>query len=68
MGIDTHCVMPAKAGMTAMDTQNTRDARGAGSGGNAIGLQGATLAYYSDASETLRKHCSMDTCFRRHDA
>jgi hypothetical protein len=38
--------MPAQAGMTAMDTQNTRNARGAGSGGNAIGLQGATLAHY----------------------
>jgi hypothetical protein len=38
--------MPAQAGMTAMDTQNTRDARGAGSGGNAIGLLGTTLAHY----------------------
>jgi hypothetical protein len=43
--------MPAQAGMTAMDTQNTRDARGAGSGGNAIGLHGATLAHF----ETLLK-------------
>ncbi len=31
--------MPAQAGMTAMDTQSTRDARGAGSGGNATGFQ-----------------------------
>ena len=31
--------MPAQAGMAAMDTQSTRDARGAGSGGNATGFQ-----------------------------
>jgi len=53
--------MPAKAGMTAKDTQSTRDARGTGSGGNATGLPGATLVHYSDASETLSKHFSMDT-------
>ena len=37
--------MPAQASMTAMDTQSTRDARGAGPGGNAVGLPGATLAH-----------------------
>jgi hypothetical protein len=31
--------------MTAMDIQCTRDARGAGPGGNAVGLLGATLAH-----------------------
>ena len=44
-----HYVMPAKAGMTAKDV------------GNATGLPGASLVHYSDASETLSKHFSMDT-------
>jgi hypothetical protein len=41
-------VMPAQAGMTAMD------------GGNAIGLQGATLAHYNRGHDCFKYCIAMD--------
>ena len=46
--------------MTAMDTQSTRDARGAGPGGNAIGLPGATLVHHDRGHDYFKYYIKMD--------
>jgi hypothetical protein len=46
--------------MTAMDAQSARDARGAGSGGNAVGLHGATLAHCEVTLEVIVASIVMD--------
>jgi len=58
--------------MTAMDTQSTRDARGAGSGGNATGFQRSDVSEQPLSIKLTPRAAivaliSMDTGFRRHD-